>query len=119
MKSTSVKQRLLAMTDTYQFWLAVFVIALAFVFAYAYVNNRQSVSNQRAFIEKQQLQLTQLCETINVIDILTVQLLDLDRLALRQDNIPPWAIIYFNSRVRFLDLAHQEFSDTRGCGPVE
>jgi hypothetical protein len=112
-------KRLIALADTAQFWLAVFLLAVTFIFAYSYINNREAVSANRELIAKQQLQLTQLCETIRVIDVLTVQLLKLDEVALNQGNVPPWAITYFRSRVAFLELAHQEFSGTRGCGPVE
>lgn len=111
--------KILERTDTPGFWMVVFVIAVLFVFAYAFASNRRTVADHEKLIAEQQRQLTYLCETVTILDALTTQQLRITRKTLADPTLPLWAQIYMAKRERLLGTTHEELSNTRGCRLIE
>lgn len=112
-------KRLLHALDSLGFWIAVFVLAVIFVFAYAWSNNRAAVTRNQDVLDQHVEVIAHLCETIHVLDVLTLQQARLTRETLRKPEVPRWAQDYLASREALLLITHDELSQSRGCVQVE
>lgn len=112
-------KRVIQTMDTLPFWVAVFVASVLFVFAYAFVISRDAAARNADVIARQQQQLVELCETIRVLDAVTVQqqILTVDTLAGR--DVPPWARVYLARRAEILGRTHDELAESHTCRQIE
>jgi hypothetical protein len=112
-------QRVLRIFDSVAFWGIVFIIAVLFVFAYAFTNNRNSTQRNTEINIRQQKQLAYMCETIHVVDALLVQQIRVEKQALTERTLSLWARQYLSHRARLLRTTHQAISESGPCARVE
>lgn len=94
------------------------VIALC-VFAYAYASNRSEVSRNAEILGNQRQALAYLCETVRVIDAIYVQTAALDQLFMKDRTLSTSVRQLIRERLRVLNTAHRELSNTRACVQIE
>lgn len=112
-------KKILEFTDTLTFWLLVFLVSVIAVFAYAWTNNRQTVATDSALLREQQTQLSYLCETIAVLDQLTVQEKRLTKETLNDPNLPLSMQVYLSKQLTLFETTHLELEQSRGCRIIE
>lgn len=111
-------KRVVEALDSLPFWIAVFIVGVLFVFAYAYANARSAAAQNAEVIDQQQAQLAQLCETIAILDVLTVQQARVTTETLRLE-LPTWARSYLVKREALLNRTHAELAETTTCRQIE
>ena len=111
--------RLIRAMDTTTFWIAVFVLSLLFVFAYAFVVNRDAVARNSTVITRLEQQLVQLCNTIRVQDAAIVHESRISVETMERWDVPLWATEYLANRNLALDIVHYELANSPVCRQIE
>ena len=112
-------KRVIDAMDTLRFWVAVFVLSLLFVFAYAYVVSRDAAARNSHVIAKQQEQLVELCNTIRAFDVVTVQDALVTTRTFERWDVPLWATEYLVNRALILEALHYELVESSACRQIE
>ena len=112
-------RRLLEIVDTTRFWAIVFLAGLVLFTVYAYQDSRAQITHNEESIAVQRQTLAYLCETVRVIDVIFLQTAVLDRQFARDRTLSKSVRATIVQRLRVLETAHAELSDTRACHQIE
>ena len=112
-------RRLLEIVDTTRFWASTALLVFLLTGVFYYADTRREAQRNAEQLAAQRQTLAYLCETVRVIDVIFLQTAVLDRQFVRDRTLSRSVRATIVQRLRVLETAHQELSDTRACRQVE
>lgn len=111
--------RVLDVIDGRKFWFGVFIACLLALSVVNGINNHRQGTQNAALIRDQGTLLSYFCELTAVQDAIYVQLIAVERSALKDPTLTPQQRTRSIARLGLYRIAHDEFSNTRACQKIE
>ena len=110
---------LFAFLNTKQFWIYFALLIFLLTGVFYYTDNRREAQRNAEQLAAQRQTLAYLCDVVHVIDNVYVQSARVDEELIQDASLSKSIKRLIRSRLRDIQIAHQELSETQACLQVE